>query len=138
MCKTRELAASSSRLHGSEMVLLRVPFPASPHFASLLEQLCPSLRSRKAGAEHHPPSPTRGLKRKARQGQVRGEGVSRNQSAVLLSLSLSLFFVFLPLLGPLPVAYGGTQARGQIGATTANLHQSHSNTGSELRLRPTP
>ena len=37
-----------------------------------------------------------------------------------------------------PVAYGGSQARGTIGAVGAGLCQSHSNTGSEPRLRPTP
>ena len=35
-------------------------------------------------------------------------------------------------------AYGGSQARGLIGAATAILRQSHSNAGSEPRLRPTP
>ena len=34
------------------------------------------------------------------------------------------------------MAYGGSQARGQIGAVAAGLRQSHSNTGSELRLQP--
>ena len=48
------------------------------------------------------------------------------------------FFVFLPFLGPLPMAYGGSQARGLIRAVAASLRQSHSNEGSELRLRPTP
>ena len=43
-----------------------------------------------------------------------------------------LFFVFLLFLGPLPVAYGGFQARGPIGAVATGLHQSHSNAGSEL------
>ena len=38
-----------------------------------------------------------------------------------------------------PAAYGGSQARGLIGATTAaSLCQSHSNAGSELCLQPTP
>ena len=41
------------------------------------------------------------------------------------------FFVFSRAA---PVAYGGSQARGLIGATAAGLHQSHSNTGSELCL----
>ena len=31
-------------------------------------------------------------------------------------------------------AYGGSQARGQIGAVAASLRHSHSNTGSEPRL----
>ena len=37
-----------------------------------------------------------------------------------------------------PAAYGGSQARGRIGATAASLHHSHGNAGSELHLRPTP
>ena len=36
-----------------------------------------------------------------------------------------------------PVAYGGPQARGLIGAVATGLCQSHSNAGSELRLQPT-
>ena len=47
-------------------------------------------------------------------------------------LSLSLFS------RATPAAYGGSQARGLIGAVAAGLHQSHSNTGSEPRLRSTP
>ena len=37
-----------------------------------------------------------------------------------------------------PAAYGGSQARGLNGAVAASLQQSHSNSGSEPRLRPTP
>ena len=37
-----------------------------------------------------------------------------------------------------PMAYGGSQARGLIGAVAAGLHQSHSNARSELHLQPTP
>ena len=37
-----------------------------------------------------------------------------------------------------PAAYGGSQARGLIGAVATGLRQSHSNAGSELRLQPTP
>ncbi len=33
-----------------------------------------------------------------------------------------------------PTAYGGSQARGLIGAVAAGLHHSHSNAGSEPRL----
>ena len=36
------------------------------------------------------------------------------------------------------VTYGGSQARGLIGAGTAGLCHSHSNSDSELSLRPTP
>ena len=46
-----------------------------------------------------------------------------------------LFFAFFRAA---PEAYGGSQARGQIGATAAGLHHSHSNAGSEPNLRPTP
>ena len=47
-------------------------------------------------------------------------------------------FVFLPFLWAAPAAYGGSQARGLIRAIATSLHQSHSNAGSEPRLRPTP
>ena len=36
------------------------------------------------------------------------------------------------------MAYGGSQARGRIGARAASLHHSHSNARSEPRLWPTP
>ena len=32
---------------------------------------------------------------------------------------------------------GSSQARGQSGAVAAGVHRSHSNAGSEMRLRPT-
>ena len=50
------------------------------------------------------------------------------------------FFVFLPFLGPLPAAYGGSRARGLIAAVATGLHQSHShsNVGSEPCLQPSP
>ena len=38
--------------------------------------------------------------------------------------------VFLFLFKATPVAYGRSQARGQIGAVAAGLYQSHSNSGS--------
>ena len=50
-------------------------------------------------------------------------------------------FVFLPFLGAgrLPMAYGGCQGRGLIGAVAASLRQSHSNSRSEpRRLQPMP
>ena len=48
-----------------------------------------------------------------------------------------LFFSFL-LFRAAPVAYGSSQARGQIGAAAADLHLSHSNVESEPNLPPTP
>ena len=37
-----------------------------------------------------------------------------------------------------PAAYGGSQARGLIGATAADLHHSYSNAGSKPSLQPIP
>ena len=44
------------------------------------------------------------------------------------------FFFLVKLFRASPIAYGGSQARGLIGATAASLHHSYSNAGSELRL----
>ena len=52
-------------------------------------------------------------------------------------LFFRVFWGFL-LFRAVRTAYGHSQARGQIAATAAGLHHSHSNTGSELHLRPTP
>ena len=46
-------------------------------------------------------------------------------------------FYFL-LFRAAPAAYGGSQARGRMGAAATGLHHSHSHSGSKLRLRPTP
>ena len=48
------------------------------------------------------------------------------------------FLFFFCLLRATPTTYGGSQARGPIGAIVASLHQSHSNARSELSLQPTP
>ena len=48
-----------------------------------------------------------------------------------------LFFSF-GLFRATPMAYGGSQARGPVRAVAAGLHHSHSNSGSKLRLWPTP
>ena len=50
--------------------------------------------------------------------------------------SQDLYFLFFSRTTP--AAYGGSQARGRIGAAAAGLCQSHSNTRSELRLQPAP
>ena len=50
-------------------------------------------------------------------------------------LSHLFFFFFFRAASS---AYGGSQARGQIGATTAGLSYSHSNAGSDMRLPPIP
>ena len=46
-------------------------------------------------------------------------------------IRVNFFFVFFRAA---PIAYGGSQGRGPIGAIAANLHQGHSNTGSEPHL----
>ena len=61
-----------------------------------------------------------------------------DMSDVFHFIYLFIFFVFLPFLGPLPAAYGGSQARGRIGAAAASLCHNHSNIRSELHLQPTP
>ena len=53
-------------------------------------------------------------------------------------LNFFFFLVFFAMSWAAPVAYGGSWARGQIGAVATGLHQSHSNAGSEPRLQPTP
>ena len=40
------------------------------------------------------------------------------------------FFFFFGVFRAAPAAYGGSQARGQIGAVAVGLYHSHSNTGS--------
>ena len=49
------------------------------------------------------------------------------------------FYLFIYFLGPHPwyMVYGGSQARGPIGAVAAGLRHSHSNIRSELHLWPT-
>ena len=57
---------------------------------------------------------------------------------LLFNLILFYFVLFFGLFrAPLKV-YGGSQARGQIGAAAAELHHSHSNSGSKQHLRPIP
>ena len=46
--------------------------------------------------------------------------------------------VFFSLFRAAGATYGSSQAWGQIEATAAGLHHSHSNVGSELHLQPTP
>ena len=55
----------------------------------------------------------------------------------MLLSKLFLWVSFL-LSRAAPEAYGGSQARGPIGARAASLRHSHSHVGSELHLRPTP
>ena len=47
-------------------------------------------------------------------------------------------FFFFRVFRAVPMAYGGSQARGLTGAVAAGLCHSHSNAGSEPQLRPPP
>ena len=53
---------------------------------------------------------------------------------VIENLFIYLFYLFRAT----PTACGCSQAKGQIGAMAAGLHRNHSNTRSELHLRPMP
>ena len=58
---------------------------------------------------------------------------------ILLTLGINKhLFIYLCLFRAIPAAYGGSQARGRIGAAAASLHHSHSNAGSKLCLPPIP
>ena len=48
------------------------------------------------------------------------------------------FFFLFGLFRAASVTHGSSQARGQIGAVAAVLHDSHSNARSESCLQPTP
>ena len=60
-----------------------------------------------------------------------------NITSQLLELEKTFIFVVV-FSRAAPQAYRGSQARGLIRAVAASLHQGHSNSGSELRLHPTP
>ena len=59
---------------------------------------------------------------------------------ILIVIIIIFFLVFCVCLSPrtAPAAYGAFQAKGLIGTVAASLHQSHTNTGSEPSLQPTP
>ena len=59
---------------------------------------------------------------------------SQSQICLLPFSLLNSFGFFFLLLRATPMAYGGSQARGPIGATAAGLRHSYSNTGSEPHL----
>ena len=50
----------------------------------------------------------------------------------------SIFFFLFFHFSAAPIAHAGSQARGEIGAVAAGLHQNLSNTGSEPHPPPTP
>ena len=59
----------------------------------------------------------------------------RNYDFISFLFSFSFFFCIFKAI---PAEYGGSQARGLIGAVAAGLHHSRSHAGSEPHLLPTP
>ena len=57
---------------------------------------------------------------------------------LVVIIILFFFFLCFAFSRAAPAPYGGSQARGLIGAIADGLYHSHSNAGSEPRLRPTP
>ena len=51
---------------------------------------------------------------------------------------VGFFFCLFAFSRAASAAYGGSQARGPVGAVATSLHQSHSNAGSEPCLQPSP
>ena len=71
--------------------------------------------------------------------QMRTSGQRWKSESLLLQKKQKDRFLFLALLSlrATPTAYGSSQARGPTGTVATGLCQSHSNTGSKLRLQPT-
>ena len=82
------------------------------------------------------------LKLKKRIVTVSSHHVSDPQIHLMICKKVFLFsfffFFFFCYYRTAPVAYGGSQATGRIGAIAASLHHSHSNLASKLRLQPIP
>ena len=66
------------------------------------------------------------------------ENCVRLLQTVHYSKNFFFFFDFFAISRAASVAYGGSQARGLIGAIVAGLYQGHSYSGSKPRLQPTP
>ena len=57
-----------------------------------------------------------------------------DRGPVKFSIFKSLDTIFFGLFGAARTAYGSSQARGRLGAVTAGLYHSHSNSGSKPHL----
>ena len=79
-----------------------------------------------------PPDP--GMQRLARATML-FEFMAHKFVCVCVVLFIYLF-IYLFIFRTAPVAYGSSQARGQIRAASAILHHSHSNARSQSHLRP--
>ena len=80
-------------------------------------------------------------RKEGREGRQEREGKKRIEVETSMnSLPCHSFFFFclFDLSRAAPAAYGGSQARGLIGAVAASLCQSHSNAISEPHVQSTP
>ena len=72
---------------------------------------------------------------------VTGDGPQGNSEDIIYHMIAFFIFIFIYLLillfRAIPAAHGSSQARDHIGAAAARLRYSHSNSGSEPRLRLT-
>ena len=66
--------------------------------------------------------------------QISGREGERARGRERKRKNLFIYFFFFVFSRAAPVAYGGFQPRGLIGAVAAGLHHSHSNVGSEPHL----
>ena len=65
-------------------------------------------------------------------------GVKELNQVNFIKLLFLKFFCLFAISWAAAAAYGGSQARSRIGVVASSLLQSHSNSGSEPRLQPTP
>ena len=77
----------------------------------------------------------RGLRNWAKWVTLSGQNPTEGR---IVQVFWGVFVLFCVFSRDTPVAYGGSQARGRIGAVAAGLHHSHSNSGSEPHQQPTP
>ena len=68
--------------------------------------------------------------------EITGEGNGISKLIYIFLVSI-LLFLCVCLFKAAPMAYGGSQARSQIGGVAADLHHSRSNAGFKLHLQPT-
>ena len=72
-----------------------------------------------------------------RTGQILALMPDSNPS-IYIYIYIYIYYYYYCLFRAAPAAYGGSQARSQIGAVVAGLHHSYSNAGSKLHQQPTP
>ena len=64
--------------------------------------------------------------------------VAKNSHYTFFIYFFLIFFVFCLFFRATPASYGGSQAKGRIGAVATGVYHNHSNAESEACIRPTP